>query len=79
MISLNKCHGNYKEVKKINYKLEIEISRKSTQKKLGDLRGSFQGFGCPKRHLDAPLAKTMHNTTYGDKLAQLVRCRTSNQ
>ena len=30
-------------------------------KKLGVLRGSFQGFGCPKRHPDALLAKTMYN------------------
>ena len=52
-------HGNYKEMKKFNYKLEIEIFRNSTQKNLGVLRGSFQGFGCPKRHPDALLAKTM--------------------
>ena len=35
------CHGNYKEMKEINYNLEIEIFRNSTQKKLGVLRGSF--------------------------------------
>ena len=37
---------------------------KSTQKNLGVLRGSFQGFGCPKRHADALLAKTMAMWTY---------------
>ena len=26
---------------------------------MGVLRGSFKGFGCPKRHPDALLAKTM--------------------
>ena len=56
---ITQCHGNYKEMKKINYKLEIEIFRNSTQKNLGVLRGSFQGFGCLKRHPDALLAKTM--------------------
>ena len=34
-------HGNYKEMKKFNYKLEIEIFRNSKFKKLGVLRGSF--------------------------------------
>ena len=38
---INQCHGNYKEMKKFNYKLEIGIFRNSTQKKLGVLRGSF--------------------------------------
>ena len=56
---IKQCHGNYKEMKKFNYKLEIEIFRNSTQNILGVLRGSFQGFGCPKRHPDALLAKTM--------------------
>ena len=46
-------------MKKFNYKLKIEIFRNSTQNFLGVLRGSFQGFGCPKRHPDALLAKTM--------------------
>ena len=55
---IKQCHGNYKEMKKVNYKLEIEISRNSTLKNLGVLRGSFSGFGCPKRHPDAVLAKT---------------------
>ena len=35
------CQGNYEEMKKLNYKLDIEILRSSTQKYLGDLRGSF--------------------------------------
>ena len=38
---IKQCHGNYKEMKKFNYKLEIEIFRNSTQKNLGVLRGSF--------------------------------------
>ena len=37
---IGQCHGNYK-MKKFNNKLEIEIFRKSTQKDLGVLRGSF--------------------------------------
>ena len=56
---ITQCHGNYKEMKKFNYKLKIEIFRNSTPKNLGVLRGAFQGFGCPKRHPDALLAKTM--------------------
>ena len=56
---IKQCHRNYKEMKKFNYKLEIEIFRNSTLKNLGVLRGAFQGFGCPKRHPDALLAKTM--------------------
>ena len=55
---IKQCHGNYKEMGKFNYKLEIEILRNSTQK-MGVLRGSFQKFGCPKWHPDALLAKTM--------------------
>ena len=38
---IKQCHGNYKEMKKFNYKLEIGIFRNSTQKYLGVLRGSF--------------------------------------
>ena len=38
---IKKCHGIYKEMKKFNYKLEIEIFRNSTLKNLGVLRGSF--------------------------------------
>ena len=39
--------------------LEIDILRNSSQNVLGVLRGTFYGFGCPKRHPDALLAKTM--------------------
>ena len=48
-------------MKIFNYKLEIEIFRNSTQNYLGVLRGSFQEFGCPKKHPDALLAKTMQS------------------
>ena len=34
-----------------------------SKKILGVLRGAFQGFGCPKRHPDALLAKTMAQRT----------------
>ena len=47
------------ETKIIDYMLEIDISRNSSPKELGVLRGAFEGFGCPKRHQDALLAKTM--------------------
>ena len=53
-----------KEMKKFNYKLKIEIFRNSTQKDSGVLRGSFKGFGCPKRHPDALLAKTMGESSF---------------
>ena len=56
---IKQCHRNNKEMKRFNYKLEIEVFRNSTQKNLGVLRGSFLGVGCPKRHPDALLAKTM--------------------
>ena len=55
---------------KFNYKLEIEIFRNSTQNFLGVLRGAFSGFGCPKKHPDALLAKTMqpgvHYSAHGN-------------
>ena len=35
------------------------ILSNSSQRNLGVLRGVFKGFGCPKRHPDAQLAKTM--------------------
>ena len=38
---IKQCPGNYKEMKILNYKLEIEIFRNSTLKNLGVLRGSF--------------------------------------
>ena len=63
---INQCHGNHKEMKKFNYKLEIEIFKNSTQQILGVLRGSFKGFGCPKRRPDALLAKTMLSVIYYD-------------
>ena len=56
---LIECQGNYLEMIKFNYMLEIDISRNSSPRKLGVLRGAFEGFGCPKRHPDALLAKTM--------------------
>ena len=56
---LIQCHGNYMEMKNNNHMLEIEILRNSSQKYLGVLRGAFEGFGCPKRHPEALLAKTM--------------------
>ena len=38
---IKQCHRNYKEMKKFNYKLEIEIFRNSTLINVGVLRGSF--------------------------------------
>ena len=38
---IKQCHGNYKEMKKFIYKLEIETFRNSRLKNLGVLRGSF--------------------------------------
>ena len=32
---IKQCHGNHKEMKKFNYKLEIEIFRNSTLKNVG--------------------------------------------
>ena len=62
---IKQCRGNCKEMKKFNYKLEIEIFRNSTQKNVGVLRCSFQGFGYPKRHPDTLLAKAMLCGSYG--------------
>ena len=47
------------EVKRFNYLLEIDILRNSSQKVFGVLRCAFVELGCPKRHPDALLAKTM--------------------
>ena len=47
------------EMKKFNYMLEIDILRNSSQIFLGVLRVAFLGLGCPKRHPDTLLAKTM--------------------
>ena len=47
-ISINilwKCHGSYIRVKKLNWKWHFEKLR---TKNLGDLKGYFWGFGCPK-------------------------------
>ena len=49
----------YMEKKKFNYMLEMDILRIFSQKLLGVLMGAFQGFGCPKSHPDALLAKTV--------------------
>ena len=38
---LIQCHGNYMEMKKFNFMLEIDILRNSSQKDLGALRGAF--------------------------------------
>ena len=38
------------EMIKLNYMIEIDISRNFSPRKLGVLRGAFEGFGCPKRH-----------------------------
>ena len=56
---LIQCHGNYIEMKKFNYMLETDILSNSSPKYLGVMRGAFYGFGCPKRHPDTLLAKTM--------------------
>ena len=50
------------EMIKFNYMLEIDILRNSSPRKVGVLRGAFEGFGCAKRHPDALLAKTMPDT-----------------
>ena len=56
---IKQCHRNYKEMRKINNNLKIEIFRKIHTKKFGCPEGFFLGFGCPKRYPDALLAKTM--------------------
>ena len=38
---IKQCHGDHKEMKKFNFKLNIGIIRNSTLKKLGVLMGSF--------------------------------------
>ena len=50
------------EMMKLNCMLEIDILRNSSPKKVGVLRGAFEGFGRPERHPDALLAKTMMHT-----------------
>ena len=56
MVSLNNVIGIIRRRKN---SIEIEIFGNSTLKNLGVMRGSFLGFGCPKRHPGALLAKTM--------------------
>ena len=41
-------HRNNMEMKKINYMLEIDILRNSSQNILGVLRGAFKGLGVQK-------------------------------
>ena len=53
------------EMIKFNYMLEIDILRNSSPRKVGVLRGAFEGFGCPKTHPDALLAKTMAHVVIG--------------
>ena len=57
------------EMEKFNYMLEIDILRNSSQIILGVLTGAFQGFGCPIRHPDALLAKTMGLATYASNVS----------
>ena len=57
------------ELIKFNYMLEIDILRNSSQNILGALRGAFLVFGCPKRHPDALLAKTMLISTLKDLIS----------
>ena len=47
-LNILQCHGNYMELKKINYMLEIDFFRNSSQKQLGVLRGAFERFRGPK-------------------------------
>ena len=47
------------EMKISNYMLEIDILSNSSHKNVGVLMGAFEGFGCPKRHLDTIVSKTM--------------------
>ena len=42
--TIKQCHGNYKEMKKFKYKLEIEIFRNSTQKIWVFWEVLFKGF-----------------------------------
>ena len=59
MISLYNVMGIIWRWKNSINMLEIDILRNSSQKFLGVLRGAFSVFGCPKRHPNALLAKTM--------------------
>ena len=63
---IKQCRGNCKEMKKSIISLRLKFLEIPHKKNLGVLRGSFQGFGCPKRHPDALLAKTMLPIPHGD-------------
>ena len=62
------------EVKKFNYlyMLEIDILRNSSQKKLGVLRGAFEGFGCPKRQTKTMVPGSGMNVIVKDLLFMLL-------
>ena len=47
-LRVEQCHGNYKEMKEFNYKLEIEIFRNSTQKNWMSWGVIFKGLGVQK-------------------------------
>ena len=42
---IKQCHGNYKEMKKFNYKLEIEIFQKFHTKRIRVSGVLFKGLG----------------------------------
>ena len=56
---IKQCHGNYKEMKKLNYKLETKVFRNSTLKKLVSWEVLFKVLGVQKGIL---LTKTMSLT-----------------
>ena len=67
---IKQCHGNYKEMKKFNYKLEPEIFRNSTLKKLGVL---FKGLGVQKgTQTPCWLRPCLGQTDYGEGLSLFV-------
>ena len=53
---LIQCNGNYKEMKKINYMLEIDIFKKFLTKIFACPEGCFLRVWVSKRHPDALLA-----------------------
>ena len=59
-------HGNNKEMKK-NDMLEIDISKNSSQKNEGVLRGAFQGFGRRSKKTPRRPAGSDH-VTHTDRL-----------
>ena len=56
---LIQCHGNYIEMKKVNYMLEIDVLKKFLTEKFGCPEGCFLKVWVSKRHPDAMLSKTM--------------------